>query len=145
MTTAALDANTIVSATIVPVGISAQILDAAAARHFTLITSGAIVTEVTRVLGYPRIQRKYHISPAGIERVRSFLQRRAVLTPITVEIHGVATHSEDDLVLATAVSAQADYLVTGDTHLQKLRAYGGVTIVSPREFLMVLESQPPTS
>lgn len=51
----------------------------------------------------------------------------------------MATHPEDDLVLATAVSAQADYLITGDAMLRKLRTYEGVSIVSPREFLDVLE------
>jgi predicted nucleic acid-binding protein len=41
----------------------------------------------------------------------------------------------DDLILATALSAQADYLVTGDSQLQGLGAYRGVAIISPREFL----------
>jgi predicted nucleic acid-binding protein len=50
----------------------------------------------------------------------------------------VATHPEDDLVLATAVSAHADYLVTGDRKLQRLGSYQGVRILSPREFLAVL-------
>ena len=52
---------------------------------------------------------------------------------------GVATHPEDDLVLATAVSAQADYLVTRDRQLLKLGSYQGVAIVSPTEFLDELQ------
>jgi predicted nucleic acid-binding protein len=39
------------------------------------------------------------------------------------------------LFLATAVSAEADYLVMGDRKLQDLGAYEGVTIASPRQFL----------
>ena len=62
---------------------------------------------------------------------------------MTAEVHGVATHPEDDLILATAVSAKADYLVTGDKKLRELGSYQGVSIVSPREFLDILESQPP--
>ena len=57
----------------------------------------------------------------------------------------LATHPEDDLVLAAAVSARSDYLVTGDKKLQDLRSYQGVTIVTPREFLTILESQAGTS
>jgi len=96
---------------------------------------------VTRVLGYPRIQRKYHIGPLEIERVRLLLQQEALLTPLTAEVHGVATHPEDDPILATAVSGNAEYLVTGDDKLQRLGSYQGVTIVSPRQFLDILVRQ----
>lgn len=60
---------------------------------------------------------------------------------ITVEVHGVAAHPEDDLVLATALSGQADYLVTGDLKLQRLGTHQGVQILSPRAFLDVLERE----
>jgi putative PIN family toxin of toxin-antitoxin system len=50
----------------------------------------------------------------------SALRQEAVTAPITVQVQGIATHPEDDLILATAVSAQAEYLVTGDSKLQEL-------------------------
>ena len=57
---------------------------------------------------------------------------------------GIATHPEDDVVLATAVSAKARYLVTGDAKLQDLRTYQDVTIFSARAFLtLVTAEQPP--
>jgi predicted nucleic acid-binding protein len=60
------------------------------------------------------------------------------MTPLTVTVEGVATHPEDDLVLATAVSGGAQFLVTGDHRLLALREYEGVVIVSVREFLALL-------
>jgi predicted nucleic acid-binding protein len=63
-----------------------------------------------------------------------------VAVEITVEVRGVATHPEDDLILATAISARADYLVTGDRQLQALGSYQGVQIVSPRQFLTILQA-----
>lgn len=69
------------------------------------------------------------------------LEQEAVLTPITRQVQGVATHPEDDLILAAAVSARADYLVTGDDQLQKLGGFEGVKIVSPREFLRLLDDE----
>ncbi len=68
----------------------------------------------------------------------ALLRRHAAVTAIGTEVTKVATHKEDDLVLAAAVSAQADYLVTGDSQLQKLENFGGVAIVSPRRFLDIL-------
>jgi predicted nucleic acid-binding protein len=54
-------------------------------------------------------------------------------------VSGVAAHPEDDLVLATAVGANADYLVTGVKQLLETSFYEGTTILSPREFLTILE------
>jgi predicted nucleic acid-binding protein len=43
------------------------------------------------------------------------------------------------LILATAVSANADYLVTGDRKLRDLGRYANVTILSPRAFVELLD------
>lgn len=53
----------------------------------------------------------------------------------------MATHPEDDVVLATAVSVRPSILVSGDTKLQQLGHHQGVTILSPRDFLTLLEQQ----
>ncbi|MBA2469732.1 MAG: hypothetical protein H0V37_10035, partial [Chloroflexia bacterium] len=42
------------------------------------------------------------------------------------DVHGVAEDDEDDLVLATAVAAQADYLVTGDKYLPRIGEFRGI-------------------
>jgi putative PIN family toxin of toxin-antitoxin system len=135
---AVLDTNTIVSATIVSVGISGQILDAARAGQFSHITSAPIVAEVARNLAHPRIRGKYHLTEADIARIVTYLRDHAGFTRITQPVQGAATHPEDDLILATAVSANADYLVTGDSKLQALGSYEGVKIISPRQFLDIL-------
>jgi len=46
----------------------------------------------------------------------------------------------DDLVLASAVSAGADRVVTGDQDLLVLQQYAGVRVVSPRQFLEWLDA-----
>jgi hypothetical protein len=62
---------------------------------------------------------------------------RAVLDANTIA--SGATHPEDDLVLAAAVSAAADYLVTGDRQIRRLGSYQGVTIISPSDSLALLD------
>jgi hypothetical protein len=62
------------------------------------------------------------------------ISTRATISPVTAIVRGAATHPEDDLVLATAVSARADCLVTGDRQLQRLGSYQGVSILSPALF-----------
>jgi putative PIN family toxin of toxin-antitoxin system len=137
---AVLDANTLVSAILVELGISRQILRAAYEQRFVCLCSATIVTEVFRAVARPRVQRKYALRPDEINQLRQFLESPVVAVEIMVEVRGVATHPEDDLILATAISARADYLVTGDRQLQALGSYQGVQIVSPRQFLTILQA-----
>jgi predicted nucleic acid-binding protein len=69
------------------------------------------------------------------------VQSTVTVVPITEEVHNVATHPEDDLILATAISAKADYLVTGDTKLERLGTYESVTILSPQRFVETLTQE----
>jgi putative PIN family toxin of toxin-antitoxin system len=104
---------------------------------FTLVTSEYILTELARTLQSPYFRKR--LTPQQITRAMRLLRKKTTITPITTTVHGVATHPEDDVILATAVSAKADYLVTGDTKLQHIRTYKGVTILSPKQFLVTLK------
>jgi putative PIN family toxin of toxin-antitoxin system len=108
-------------------------------RTFEVVVSEHLIAEVLGTLREAYFRRQ--VSSAQSSRAAALLRFRAIPTAIIAEVHGVATHPEDDLILATAVSAKADYLVTGDTKLLGLESYEGVRIVSPRAFLDRLESQ----
>lgn len=144
MIRAALDANVIVSGVF---GLAREasppgaIWRAWERRLFELVVAAPLIAEVERTL-----TNTFFASKIGPHRTRltvSALREDARLTRISVEVEGIATHPEDDLVLAAAVSAEADYLVTGDRQLQALGRYLDVEIVSPRAFLAVLEQDPP--
>lgn len=104
---------------------------------FVLVVSPHILSEVERTFRKPYYRARFSVQQ--VQAAIELLRVQATVTPITVAISGVATHPEDDLVLATAVSAATDYLVTGDHKLQTLGAFGGVTILSPRRFLDLLQ------
>ncbi len=55
-------------------------------------------------------------------------------------VSGIADDEEDDLVLGTAVAAGADYLVTGDAGLLRIGEHRGVSIVTAREFLTLIDT-----
>ena len=48
---------------------------------------------------------------------------------------------KDDMVLACAVKANTDYLVTRDDDLLILETYKKVSIVTPEQFMSVLRSR----
>jgi uncharacterized protein len=139
--TAVLDANVLASGFVRanPDSATVQTLDAWRAGRYLLILSEHLLDEVDRTLESPYFARR--LSWERRANDMGLLRTRSAVIEITVSVTGVATHPEDDLVLATAVSAGADYLVTGDRKLQRLGSYEGVTIVSPRQFLDLLDEQ----
>ena len=104
---------------------------------FALVISEVILDELRRTFAdrYFAERLSAQQQAGNIE----LLRREAQVVPITHELHGIATHPEDDLILSTALSARADVLVTGDRQLLRLRQCEGVAILSPRGFLDVLE------
>jgi predicted nucleic acid-binding protein len=51
----------------------------------------------------------------------------------------VCRDRNDDLVLATALAGKANVIVTGDNDLLVLKAFRGIRILSPRQFLELLD------
>ncbi len=103
------------------------------AREFALVMSEPILAELIRTLTNPYFASRLEAGEVTsiIERLRNEAQH----SPITTIISGIATHPEDDLILATALSSGAAFLVTGDRKLQALGHLEHVAIVSPRDFL----------
>jgi uncharacterized protein len=50
----------------------------------------------------------------------------------------VCNDPDDDKFLEAAVAATADYVVSGDAALLRLKGYRGIGIVKPAEFLKLL-------
>ncbi|MFN0074202.1 MAG: putative toxin-antitoxin system toxin component, PIN family [Chloroflexota bacterium] len=146
MIRAVIDTNVLASGFVRrhPQALPFLILDAWHDREFELICSAEIVEELERTLQSPYFAKR--LCPEQVRDVLSLLREEATLAQVTTHVAGVATHPEDDVILAVSVSATADYLVTGDTKLQQLVRYQTVQVVTPRQFLEVLEqtrSEPP--
>ena len=137
MIRAVLDANALVSGFPASTGTLADLLDRWRDGQFQLITSEHILDEIARAWIKPYWQRRF--APERVKLVMALLREAAEITPIAVNVQGVATHPEDDVVLATAVSARVDYLATGDKGLLRLENYQDIVILTPRAFLNLLE------
>src|SRR3954468_7962192 len=140
MIAAVLDANVLSSGAVGfvnPQSTPGQIIRDWQADRFEVIVSDHLLAEVHRTLQKPYFQAR--LTSAEIDRFERTLMTDATHIEITVTVEGVAKHAEDDLILATAVSAQADYLITGDGPLiRAVPTYEGVRLVTPRQFLEIL-------
>ena len=69
-----------------------------------------------------------------------------VVKPPTIE-RTVPTDADDDVVIATALAAHADLIVTGDRDLQVLHPFQGIQILNAAEALHYIhihtEGEPP--
>lgn len=110
---------------------------------FELCVSDHILAEVEETLHDPYFQNRLRREGIKIKEIMILLQENCTLIFDLIPVHKVATHPEDDLILATALSAKADYLVTGDGPM--LRKVGGsyqrVNLVTPNDFLQILQKQ----
>lgn len=140
MITAVLDTNVLASGfygLTKPESTPGALLRRWQSNAFTLVVSEPILAELTRVYRTPFFTQR--LSAAEIEAAFAGLRAEAHFQPITVSVSGIASHSADDLILATALSARADYLVTGDKELRQFGAYGGTRLLIPREFVAGLD------
>jgi|SRR4051794_13517531 putative PIN family toxin of toxin-antitoxin system len=142
MIRAVLDAHVLASGIIgflILTSTPGQILRAWRALQSDLLVSDHLLSELKRTLEKPHFQAR--LTQERSTQFQHWIANAAVRVPLTAAVSMVATHPEDDLVLATAVSAQADYLVTGDRRLiNAVPVYRDVTLTTPREFLEILEA-----
>ena len=135
-----LDANVLVSGLISRKGPPGQILDAWLAGQFQLFISPQILEELRRVLRYPRI-----LNRLTIEQVTGLLDKlgiEAELVDGTLKLNILTRDPSDNIYLACAVEAKADYLVTGNSeHFEEAgKLYMGVNIITPRAFVEILDA-----
>ena len=104
-----------------------------AIRKRLLVSSPALLQELESTL-----RRKFAMTAAADTFLNAFRAQVRLVDPMALPAR-VCRDEDDDLVLATAVAAGADQIVTGDQDLLVLGAYEGVRLVSPRQFLEGLD------
>jgi uncharacterized protein len=113
-----------------------RLLAAWTEARYELVLSEALLDELIRTLGKPYFVD--HVPAARVAYYLAALRSRAILTPLSRVVRGVAAHPEDDVVLSTALSGGAQFLVTTDYRFLSLRQYEGVLLITAHEFLAML-------
>lgn len=129
------DTNVFVRALINPQGINARLIQFS--QQYALLTSPAIIEEVTEVLSRSDLLRAKGIQEVDAERLITGLRRARRVFP-TMKVTA-SRDPDDDKFLEAAIAGKADYLVTGDKDLRDIGEYEGIKIRYPEEFLAELE------
>jgi putative PIN family toxin of toxin-antitoxin system len=141
MIRAVVDTNALVSGIISPLGAPAEIIRRWQLGDFLLITSPALLDELQRVLEYPRIVKRLGWSKAECTQFIESLKTLTLTTPGKLSLPGVTRDPKDDPVVACAVEGKAEFIVSGDQDLLVLGTYQQVRMVTPRDFVALLEAQ----
>ncbi len=99
-----------------------------------MVTSTALLDELDQTL-----RAKFTLGPAATAFLEQLRVRVHLVVPTPLAAP-VSRDADDDVVLATAVAANATVVVTGDLDLLVLRQSSGIDIVTPRDFLSRLSS-----
>jgi putative PIN family toxin of toxin-antitoxin system len=128
-----LDTNVLIAA-VVAEGLCRDIVRRRVKAHI-LVTSQALLDELANTL-----RDKFGVEPSELALLAALRDRADMAQPTPLS-SPVCRDADDDMVLATAVAGQAEVIVSGDADLLTLGAYEGIRILSPRQFVEMLDAQ----
>ena len=132
-----LDANTVVSGLLWH-GAPGKLIDAAQEKTISVYTSAPLLAELQGVL----LRRKFaaQLEARGLQALEIFEGYAALANIIVPALISpvILKDPADDAVLACALAAQVDLIVSGDSDLLDLKNYHDIPIVSAAEALVRL-------
>lgn len=108
-------------------------------QKFTLVTSVEILDEVEDVINRNYIVEKYRITTSERQKMMKTLVGLSFVISGLSKAKVVKDDPKDDKFIAAAQNSQANYIVSGDPHLLKIKVYQGTKVITPRKFVKVLK------
>ena len=115
-----------------------KLLDAAIGGTIDIYTTALLITELGKALAYPKFARRIAANGDSIDRCVGRFMTIANLTATATIEGAVNADPDDDHVIACALSARADIIVSGDHDLLDLKHYQGMRIITAAEAMLVL-------
>jgi putative PIN family toxin of toxin-antitoxin system len=135
-----VDTNVLVSAFLWQ-GTPGRLLELAAETQIELFTSRALIDELSEVLHRKKLAKR--VKATGLtaaQMVRLYSGRLARIVTARKLVNPASRDADDDAVLACALIAGADLIVSGDDDLLALKHYQGIPIVTPAQAIQRIEA-----
>ncbi|MFB6202784.1 MAG: putative toxin-antitoxin system toxin component, PIN family [Halorhabdus sp.] len=133
---AVLDTNVLISA-VIATGIPHEVVVAGYDGEYRIVASQATIQEFRETLQkYPE---RFGLDDDEIQTEVETLQYYAEIVAPDEELKIVDADPDDDKFLEVGVTADADYVVSGDQHLLDIDSFRDIDIVTPREFYATLD------
>jgi putative PIN family toxin of toxin-antitoxin system len=130
-----VDTNTLVSGTLWT-GAPSRLIEAIEQQRANLVLSAALLAEFGDVVGRQEFASRLAARNVTPSKLVVRLARKAeFVSPKSLPVPASLRDPKDLPVLATAVAARVDAIVTGDTDLLTMRSFEGIPIITAREAL----------
>lgn len=134
-----IDTNLLISATIAPKGFPNKLIQNWQRDKITLIISPKLLLELDRVSQRDKFRGYYLFKEQMVELIDNIKASAEVIPSMTEEQLPIRSRDpKDDKLLSCALSADVDYLITGDEDLLELKnnaALGKLKIITVKDFL----------
>ncbi len=139
-----LDTNVLVSAFIAKHGHSADPLELSlTVESLELVLSDKILEEFEDVLMRGDVRRRFAYTRQDIKKTVATLRNLSRLVSPKSKFHVVRDDPKDNVILNCAHDGDADYIVSGDSHLLKLGRFRDIKIVSPKQMMDIISREFP--
>ena len=134
-----LDTNVVIAGLLWAGPPHSLLLRATERQDIVLATSPVLMSELAETLALGRFRKRIADAVTSVEElVAAYRDATVIVTPREVP-RVIPDDVDDDHVIAAAVAARAQYIVTGDrTHLLPVGTHGEIAIISPRQCLDLL-------
>jgi putative PIN family toxin of toxin-antitoxin system len=142
-----LDTNILIRAAADEQGLAGRLLQEITSGSHLLVSSPYILSEVTRVLTYPRLQARWQLGESTIREFAGRVGDIAEIVLTTTPDRIVAADPDDDPIVQTAVLGRVDVLCTRDAHLRykavvEYCAGRGVEVMNDIDLYHILTGRP---
>lgn len=129
-----VDTNVLVSAFLWQ-GSPGRLIELASEKEIELLTSQTLLDELAATLAKP-------VLATGLTADQMLRNYRRLATSVSARrlAQQVSRDADDDAVLACALAAGANLIVSGDDDLLTLKDYQGIRIATPAHALRIIES-----
>ena len=103
-------------------------------QQLTVYVSKDILTEISKVLLYPKIAEILSKTNVSEKEVLRAIEANSTIVNPKLKLHIIEEDAEDNKILECAQASNADIIVSGDKHLLKLGKFRKTKIQTPREF-----------
>ena len=138
MTIVVLDTTTLISALGWKHGNPRKVFDLCVHDKYKLIESLDLIKEFILVINRPKFD--FISVEYKNEFLLSFLQICDLVEP-KEKLKVVKPDPKDDIVLECALAGKSNYIISGDKHLLDLKDFRGIKILTPKDFLSLIDKE----
>ena len=136
MIKAVLDANIYISSIFWEKGNPHKIIEKIINQEIQAFISNEILEELKKVL-----KRDFDEPNELIEDQIKLIKEYSEIIETSEKINIIQEDADDNKIIECAISANANYIITGDNHLLKLKEFRGIKIVNSKDFLEITNQE----